>query len=217
MGRIFGVILGALLSSVMGSANPIVQNPGFESPVLSSAVAYSNYGPLDGNVWNFITYSGVQTSGGWAPAGFDGNQVGFIQTSGTAPGIGCFAASGCAGEISQTISGFEADELYDVSFISAQRVLNGTSQTLTLYLDDQFLGSFTPAYGGTYYAEVTDSFTTTAGTHTLSFVGEAPPVTDVTAFIDDVSITDVGPVPEPGTLAAVSMGLFVLARRRWFS
>ena len=96
---------------------------------------------------------------------------------------------GSTSVISQPVSGFQAGTSYSVSFKAAQRGNAGQpGQDFDLYLDATLLGTFRPA--DTSYAQLsTAAFTTTAGAHTLKFVGRNTSGGDNTAFIDDVRLS----------------------------
>jgi hypothetical protein len=165
-----------LLASTAGSTSLSVPNFGFETPV----VGYGNfqYAPA-GGIWTFAGGTGVSasgsgfTSGGVAP---EGNQIAFIQGGNTSI-------------ISQSITGFQANTNYIVTFGAIQRTncCNAGGQDIQVYLDTNLLGTFHPAtYGYVEYS--TSTFTTTAGAHTVKFVGLNSLGGDHTAFVDNVRI-----------------------------
>lgn len=79
---------------------------------------------------------------------------------------------------------------YVVSFYAAQRGYNVATQNFQILLDGTSLGTFTP--GSTSYSLLaTQPFTTTAGSHTLRFVGLDTAGGDNTVFIDDVMISSI--------------------------
>jgi hypothetical protein len=165
-----------LLASMAGSSSLSVPNFGFESPV----VGYGNfqYGPA-GGFWTFAGGTGVSasgsgfTGGGVAP---EGNQIAFIQGGNTSI-------------ISQSITGFQANTNYIVTFGAIQRTncCNTGGQDIQVYLDTNLLGTFHPGAAG-YTDYSTPTFTTTAGAHMVKFVGLNPLGGDHTAFIDNVRI-----------------------------
>jgi RHS repeat-associated protein len=158
-------------------------NMGFEAPALGPG-GYQ-YGPTGGS-WSFVGGAGVSgnASGFTAgnPAAPEGSQVAFLQTTGT---------------MSQTISDFRPNASYTVRFLAAQRGNYQSSwQNFEVFLDNVSLGVFLPS--STNYMEMTtSSFTTTAGAHTLKFVGLNSAGGDNTAFIDHVQVTAAGTVPLP--------------------
>jgi RHS repeat-associated protein len=164
-----------LLPSTAGSVSVAVANYGFESP----SVGYGNfqYGPT-GGAWTFAS-AGVSAAGSGFTSGTtvpEGAQVAFLQGAGSI--------------ISQSISGFQAGTNYVVTFAAAQRTncCNAGGQDFQVYLDNTLLGTFHPA-SGSYADYSTQTFTTTAGAHTLKFVGVNSLGGDHTAFIDNVRIT----------------------------
>jgi len=159
-------------------ADSRLPNFGFEAP----AVGYSafQYNPT-GGVWSFAGSSGVTGNGsgftGGLAAAPEGAQAAFLQ-------------GGSYSTISQAVSGFQADKTYIVTFAAAQRsnCCNAGGQDFRVYLDGALLGTFRPAGAGyAYYS--TPTFTATAGTHTLSFVGLNSLGGDHSAFIDNVRVT----------------------------
>jgi hypothetical protein len=153
-------------------------NYGFEVP----SVGYSafQYNPTGGS-WNFASGSGVT-----------GNGSGFTGGLNLAPegSQGAFLQGGNTSIISQAVAGFQANRTYIVTFAAAQRTncCNAGGQDFQVYLDNTLIGTFHPA-SGTYAYYGTPTFTTTAGTHTLKFVGLNPLGGDHTAFIDNVRVT----------------------------
>jgi len=103
-----------------------------------------------------------------------GSQVAFIQSN---------------GEFSQSLSGFQANTNYVVTFFAAQRTncCNPGGQQFAVYLDGTLLGTFNPPLNGVYVEYSTTVFTTTAGSHILKFVGLNPG--GQAAFIDHVRLS----------------------------
>ncbi len=161
---------------VYGAAPPATLaagNSGFESPSCGTGFQYTPAGAT----WTFTGGAGIAgnssafTSGN--PAAPQGSQVGFVQMTGTA---------------SESVSGFQANQSYTVKFRAAQRGNSqGNNQDFEVFIDNTSLGVFRPQ--GTSYAEMgTAVFTTSAGTHTLKFVGKNTNGGDNTAFIDEVRV-----------------------------
>jgi len=156
----------------------VVNGSGFEGPSVGTNTysAYA-YNPTDFSGvlgWRFDGYSGVTGNG----SGFtssnaaapEGNQVAFIQMN--------------TGVISQSLN-FPADAVYQLSLATAMRAnWSEGPQTVEVYLDNAKIGSFSPTTA--YYQNIVLAFSTTAGSHLLSFRGTAP--NDSTAFIDNVAI-----------------------------
>jgi hypothetical protein len=166
-----------LAAGTTGSISRI-PNYGFESP----AVGYSafQYSPTGGS-WTFAGGSGVTGNGSGFTGGLniapEGSQAAFLQGGNTSI-------------ISQSVSGFQANRTYVVTFAAAQRsnCCNAGGQDFQVYIDNTLIGTFHPA-SGTYAYYGTPGFTTTAGSHTLKFVGLNPLGGDHTAFIDNVRVT----------------------------
>src|SRR6202035_5829021 len=93
------------------------------------------------------------------------------------------------GKISQSID-FKKDGDYELSF----KIAGGTQPTEPIDVDlDGPRGTFTPT-SNVSFNQVTISFKTTAGTHTLSFTGMGPLGTsNRVVSIDDVAIKFVAP------------------------
>ena len=152
-----------------------IPNNGFEAPTTSTYI----YNPTGGS-WIFTGSSGVSANNSAFtnknPNAPEGVQVAFLQETGS---------------FSQSISGFQASTPYVVSFYVAQRGYNVATQNFQILLDGTSLGTFTP--GSTSYSLLTTQpFTTTAGSHTLHFVGLDSAGGDNTVFIDDVVIATSG-------------------------
>jgi RHS repeat-associated protein len=170
-----------LLSSTAGSFSLTVPNGGFEAPVIGNG--NFQYAP-SGASWNFANGGGISgiNSGftGVPSAAPQGVQVAFLQAT---------------GEVSQSIPGFQAGTDYLITFSAIQRTncCNTGGQDIGVYLDSTQIGSIHPGSSG--YLEYSFPFTTTAGAHTIKFIGLNPLGGDHTAFIDNVRITG---SPKPG-------------------
>jgi len=171
-----------LLSSTAGSSSLTVLNAGFEAPVVGNG--NFQYSPSGGS-WTFANGGGItgMNSGftGTPSTAPEGVQVAFIQATGT---------------ISQSISGFQANTNYIITFAAIQRTncCNAGGQDLAVYIDTTQLATFHPGSAG-YLEYSTPTFTATAGSHTVKFVGLNLLGGDHTAFIDNVRITG---SPKPG-------------------
>jgi RHS repeat-associated protein len=170
------VASGVFFDKSSGQSSLSVGNSGFETPSLPGGYQYT---PADTS-WTFVGGGGVtgNSSGFTAgnPPAPEGTQVAFLQVA--APS-----------SISQVVSGFQANTNYKVSFKVAQRGnYQSSSQDFEVFVDKTSLGVFRPT--GTSYSEVsTMSFMTTAGAHTIKFVGKNTNGGDNTVFIDDVRVT----------------------------
>jgi len=147
-----------LLASSSASVSLTVPNFGFEAPVLGNG--NFQYGPTGGS-WTFANGGGISSTNspftGVPSAAPEGVQVAFIQATGT---------------VSQSISGFQANANYVITFKAIQRTncCNTTGQDIGLYIDNTPVGTFHP--GNTAYVEYsTPAFTTTTGGHTVKFAG----------------------------------------------
>jgi RHS repeat-associated protein len=170
-----------LLASTVSGSLPVA-NAGFEAPVIGNG--NFQYAPSGGS-WSFANGGGISgmNSGftGTPSAAPEGVQVAFIQATGT---------------VSQSISGFQANTDYVITFSSIQRTncCNTGGQDIGVYIDDIQLATFHPS-GSAYTEYSTPVFTTSTGTHTIKFAGLNPLGGDHTAFIDNVRITG---APKPG-------------------
>jgi hypothetical protein len=138
---------------------------GFELPSTSDYTS----GPMT-NGWTFEAYSGVQHNGssfGVANAP-EGVQTAFLQRDGS---------------FSQSFN-FTAGS-HTISFQAAKRTTYGGTQSFDVLYDSTVIGSFTPS-SGSFSSFTTNSFTATAGSHTIKFVGTT--TGDNTDFIDAVII-----------------------------
>ncbi|MDB6018458.1 MAG: Immunoglobulin subtype [Pedosphaera sp.] len=151
----------------------MLSNFGFEAP----SIANYQYNP-SGAAW---TFSGASPNGSGIVAngsGFgnlnapQGVQAAFVQQKGT---------------ISRTISGFIPGTNYTLLFLAAERP--GNAQSWNVTIDGTVIGSYAPGSSATSYADYSATFTATAATHTLAFVGTDLATGDNTVFIDDVQIT----------------------------
>jgi hypothetical protein len=93
------------------------------------------------------------------------------------------------GTISQTLSGFNPDQNYTLTFFAAQRANgNQKGQTWQVKLDNEVIGDFSPAQTETNYTDYTVNFRPSATSQTLSFVGTNRNGGDNTIFIDQVRL-----------------------------
>ncbi len=155
-------------------------DPGFESPSQGSGESAYEYDPA-GSTWSFSGGAGLAGNGSAFTAGNpdapQGSQVAFIQRTGTASQVVVFP-SASAGS-------------YQITLSAAQRGNHsgGSNEEIEVMVDGSVVGTFTPA--STSYANYTTaSFSVTAGSHTISFVGVDPSGADYTAFLDQVSINN---------------------------
>src|SRR5262249_21694692 len=159
------------------------------------------YSPSGGS-WTF-TGTGVTNNG----AGISGNGSGFTSGIPAAPdGAQVAFLQGEGSTIYQTLSGFQAGASYAVSFYAAQRGnINNGGERFDVYLDNTLLASFFPA-SSSYGLLSTPAFSTTAGSHTLTFVGRDPSAWGNTAFIDAASVTGTATVADTGTVTITVNG-----------
>lgn len=171
-----------MLLSSTGITFPLtVQNGGFEAPVIGNG--NWQYAP-SGGVWSFAVGGGVTGMNsaftGVPSMAPEGVQVAFIQGNGT---------------VWQSVSGFQANADYVISFSAIQRTncCNAGGQDIGVFIDTTQIGTVHPGSSG--YTEYSIPFSTTAGAHTIKFVGLNPLGGDHTAFIDNVRLTG---FPKPG-------------------
>ncbi len=150
-----------------------VANFGFEYPSIGANYQYSPAGAF----WTFGGSGGNGSgilgngSGFGNPNAPEGTQAAFVQSYGT---------------ITQTLSGFKPGNSYTITYSAAQR--SGPDQhggeSWNIVIDGNLIKANTP--GSTSYSTYTATFTATAATHTLSFVGTDLAGGDNTVFIDNV-------------------------------
>ncbi len=148
----------------------LVANADFQTPAQPSK-GYE-YGPMTYG-WTFSSGAGVQANGsawGAPPAPNGGTQTGFLQSTSS---------------VTQSID-FAAGTYY-ISFLAAQRTSTGGPQTVAVYVDSTLVGTFS-SIPGSFTPLTTNSFTLTAGNHTVEIEGTNSG--DNTAFIDDVTLTE---------------------------
>ena len=181
-----------LISSLVGATAtvPLLLDGGFEHPALNAGSF--QYGP-SGIHWIFSGGAGVSTSNsGFTsgnPAPPQGLQVAFVQGGGS---------------LSQSVSGFESNASYILSFQAAQRGNDGpvipNQQNFQISIDNQVIGQFQPT-STSFATFVTQPFTVSAGTHTLTIQGLDSAGGDNTVFLDDLTLSAVG-----GVLFGYQMG-----------
>jgi hypothetical protein len=170
-----GSVTSSTVSLTVNMPVNTIDDASFETPnVGTGTFSAFQYAP-SGTSWTFIGGAGVAGNGSGFTSGNpnapDGTQVGFLQTTGS---------------FSQSVN-FSAGT-YQISFLAAQRGnWQASSQTFAVMVDGTVVGSFTPA-GTNYAALATNSFTVTAGMHTITFAGLDPNGGDNTAFIDAVQV-----------------------------
>ncbi|MBL8797111.1 MAG: hypothetical protein JNM56_24635 [Planctomycetia bacterium] len=154
---------------------------GFETPdVGTGSYGAFAYNPT-GSPWTYLNGAGVAGNGSGFTSGNPnapaGTQVAFLQDEDST--------------ISQAVA-FAAGT-YTISFLAAQRQNTQLAgdQVIAVLVDGAVVATITPT-GTSYGLYTTATFDVTAGVHTLAFVGQT--VGDSTAFIDQVSITQVSGV-----------------------
>jgi hypothetical protein len=160
----------------------LVPGGGFETPVVGDG--NSPYNP-SGSAWTFAGTSGLSGNGsaftGGNPNAPEGSQVAFLQRKGVISQAANFTAG-----------------TYTLTFLAAQRANHqDSSQTFAVEIDGSVVGTFTPA-DTSYRLLSTTSFTVTAGSHVISFVGLDSSGGDNTAFIDAVGIHVLNSLDDPG-------------------
>ena len=158
-------------TTVTPPTTPTVGDSSFETVQTGSYI----YDPT-GSSWTFSGQAGLSGNNSGFTAGSpnapQGNQVAFLQNQGV---------------ITQTVAGFAAGN-YTLSFLASQRANNGGSnQSFAIMVDNTLVVTYNPQ-GTSYQKFTTPSFTLSAGTHMISFVGMGPKGGDNTVFLDAVSV-----------------------------
>jgi hypothetical protein len=162
-----------------------VTNGSFETPVLAPDSFF--YNP-SGATWVFTADSGIISAPGagfFGPAAPDGSQYAFLQSANS------------PGAFSQSIN-FTLAGTYQLSYLVAGRSdAGGPAGDLSyeILLDSTVIATDMTNTAQPFTARLSQ-FTTTAGSHTLSFQVAPRSTGDNTAFFDRVAIQ----VPEPGTI-----------------
>jgi hypothetical protein len=150
---------------------------GFEKPMVSDFA----YHPME-SAWSFSEKSGVSSAhsgmtGGNSTGPPEGRQVAFIQQDGV---------------MSQVLNSLIPNTSYIVTFSAAQRVsYSPNGQTWQVKLDDTVIGDYSAPKEASSYTDYTATFTATATTQTLAFIGTNTRGGDNTVFIDNVRIQPV--------------------------
>jgi subtilase family serine protease len=159
----------------ISKSTPAFSDPGFESPTVGTGASAYKYDPTSGTPWTFSGTAGVAGNGSaftsGNPSAPQGTQVAFLQFTGS---------------ISQTVN--FASGNYTLSFSAAQRQnYQASRQVIEVTVDGNVVGTITPS-GTSYATYTTSSFTVTAGSHTIAFLGLNPNGGDNTAFLDQITI-----------------------------
>ena len=154
--------------------NVPITNFSFETPVLGiNTNSYNNATAT----WTFLLNSGLinGNGGGFNPAGLvNGNQNGFVQI---------------LGNFSQSIT-FASAGTYTLQFLTESRSSGGNP--FNVRLDGTIVqASVLPASSASFNLVTIPGLVVSAGAHTLMFEGLTP-VTDLTSFIDYVTISGSG-------------------------
>src|SRR5262249_53343696 len=141
----------------LAPASTRVLDSAFETPDVSQQPGGLLYNPT-GTAWTFSPQSGTNGSGIAAngsefnnPKAPEGTQVAFLQGRGS---------------ITHTVNPDAGT--YTLNFQAAQRP--GNQQTFQVLVDGNVVGPFQPA-STSFQAYTTGSFTVTAGSHTIEFLG----------------------------------------------
>ena len=136
-------------------------------------------------------------------AGIAGTNSAFT-TGAQSAGGDVFALQEATGTISQSVSGFQDNEQYTLSFSSEQRA--NDRQNFAVLVDGQQIETFTPTVGYEPYSLQLPKLA--AGSHTITFQGIDSVGGDNTALITDIGLagkpSKPSPVPTSTQIAALS-------------
>jgi hypothetical protein len=173
-------------------------NPVPLDPVETALELYDKFGHVSVPVWQDQTflaadvglgqfvYGDATTPTTFANgAGIAADHSGFTASNDPSP-IGNVAFMQGGGYFSQSVSGFQANQEYTISFDAAQRA--GNDQDFEVLVDGKVVGYFSPddAYGVSSTATFTVA---TSGAHTITFQGLDTAGGDNTAFVTDINIS----------------------------
>jgi hypothetical protein len=166
----------AFIDAVVVTQQPTSLNDsGFESVIVP--VGGFQYNPA-GSAWSFAGTTGISNNGSGFTSGNpvapQGSQVALVQGTGS---------------ISQAVT-FAAGS-YAISFLAAQRGNGGGPQTLNVLVDGNVVTSFNNLSGTGYSTLTTTGFTVTAGSHVITIQGTNLNGGDCTAFVDQVTVSQV--------------------------
>jgi alpha-L-rhamnosidase len=192
-------VVESVNSGELSALPAMLADAGFERPVTASY----QYNPA-GESWAFSGESGVAANESTFTSNNDdaleGLQAAFLQGTGS---------------ISRTLSGLTPGVTYEVIFSAAQRTAGASwnldGQTWRLTLDGNTVADFTPGQSATAWAGYRATFTATAGSHTLAFVGTNLRSGDNTVFLDDVRLVRSSPsgLPLEGGFETPATGTFI--------
>jgi hypothetical protein len=195
----FGLVTSSGAALTAAFPAPIVQNFGFETPVVGEG--YYQYDPT-GAIWTFLNAAGIS-----------GNDSGYTWQNPNAPeGVQVAFLQGPGSSISQTML-FSAGT-YAVVFSAAETAGYYYPQTFSVALDGNVIGSFAPPETAINYADyATSAFTVTNGNHPLAFLGTDLNNDYSTVFIDDVRVDELFVPPQLGVAGAgvSASGAFLLS------
>ena len=165
-----------------GRGSATVGNADFASPVLA-AYTYA-YTPAGTAPWTFTGGAAIATAYSAFMADAEpmppvGNQVAVLQ------GIA---------SISQVVN-FPTAGTFTINFLSAARTFGAGVNPFVFSVDGTSYGSFMPTNTASFANYTSDSFTVTAGNHTIEFAG-ADMNGDCSSYIAEVSIAVVDPPAE---------------------
>ena len=196
-GRVKRLLLGlSLLAASIGIAAPTAAQAatpcpeattttladcGFETPQLGNGAFL--YRP-SGSAWTFTGHSGISANNSaftFSQTAPEGSQVGLVQW-----------AIGSGGTASQLVDGWDMGYSYTLTMSVARRAAftcSTCASSFEVRLDGQIIGALTVSH--TDYRDVSFTFTTTPGSHTLELVSRPGTSSDTTTFIDHIRLTAV--------------------------
>ena len=173
-----------------------------DAAVISPAAATIADGSFAQAVQSAVSYTIAPAGTPWqfsGVTGVSGNDSAFTNGNRNAPNGSQVAFIKDGGSMSESVQ--LATGVYDISFQAAQRAnYQSQPQQIEVQIDGNPLETLTPS-GTSYATYATATFSATAGTHSIEFLGLAPATADSTAFLNLAAIAPVQDAVADGAFA----------------